>query len=102
MSAPLHLPAEGERLTIEPMRARLRALGYVEVQTMGGPLPLDNWNPYGIAPGGANHRKDSKVVWHGRIDGDRVVDAPADHNPGSPFYLGSWPLLRASEGSADA
>jgi hypothetical protein len=75
----------------------LKALGFTQVVSFGGPVPLDQWTPYGMTPNGINYRPSQKP-YRGEIqerNGETVVvDVPSDGKDPSPFVLGVWKFLK--------
>lgn len=67
--------------------AELKSRGYTAAVTMAGPIPLDDWDPYGSET--VNYQP-GESKWQGEfIDGDRVRDIP--RYPVMPgFCLGVW------------
>ena len=86
--------------TLAEMLPQLRALGFVGVRTMGGHIPFETFDPYGLSgPGGKNWRK-AEDTWRGVLAEDAagrwyLLDVPKDGRPVVfPFVLGAFPLER--------
>ncbi len=70
------------KMTLPELVAALKAEGFTHVRTFGPMLPLDEWNPYGVSPGGANWVEGGKP-YYGEIlkrDGETVVRDWCDDN----------------------
>ncbi len=74
-------------MTKDQLIATLKACGRDSMITNGGPVPLDEWTPYGL--GGINGPDDGRIVWTLRPDGT-VADADPLDPPLAPFVGGLW------------
>jgi hypothetical protein len=71
----------------------MRRRGFACYLAAYGPLPLERFNPYGMSPGGANHRPGDEA-WEGLILGeDKVMDFTAE--PIEGLALGGWTFTKA-------
>jgi hypothetical protein len=82
------------RTEFDALLATVRAKGFTHVLTGGGPLPLDQWRPYGAFDGGNPGIEEhiGGFRWH---DDSRIADYPpvgsAAERSGMPS--GVWTLL---------
>lgn len=65
------------------VRDLLLMRGFTHVMTYGGPVPIDEWRPYGNG---------IEKTWRGRLDGNLISDFPDPSMPdvGGKFVLGGW------------
>jgi len=79
-------------MTLDELIKELKSRGYTQVITLGGPIPLETWDPYRME--GVNRFGDRH--YQGEIiDGDRVRDIPRDGKiPEAPFVLCVWSFTR--------
>lgn len=82
------LPMEGLTLTEAVTLARSR--GYSAVETLGGPIPLEQWNPYG----GAWARFDLRFRFVQHPEAGPVLWEVTPSNV-KGLSVGVWRLLRA-------
>lgn len=86
--------------TLAEMLPQLRALGFVGVRTMGGPIPFETFDPYGLGRAGSVNWRKPGDEWRGALAEDAagrwyLVDVPKDGRPVAfPFVLGAFPLER--------
>lgn len=82
-------------LTLNEIKAELRARGYDGIRAMSGRLDLDAWDPYGME--GINRKFFGPVHYRGELveseSGLRVRDW-SDEPPRHPFALGCWEPMR--------
>jgi hypothetical protein len=90
--------ARAPRVSLAAIREAAWRDGYVAVRTLGGPLPLDAWEPYGTLPDDYCARLrfayDSEAGY--------VYDVPMDGEPfpSHPVAGGAWPLVRQEKEGA--
>ena len=66
-----------DKPTLNPTIAEAQIAGFVGVETFGGPVPFDHWQPFGL----------STARIHIERDGDALLDEAG----------GRWPLLRQNK-----
>lgn len=96
----------GPALLLPDLKSKLRAMGYEGIVTYGGPIPLDEWNPYGMEPGGVNYSPDyhAKHAYRGAIRDDGKIEDMPDGSPvpSGPFMAGVWtPILSVAHKHSD-
>lgn len=74
-------------LTLAAIVAEAKLYGFVAVETAAGPVPLDDWTPYGEQGGAYLGR--IATGGDGRV---RILDAMSSPHAGA--VLGAWPLVR--------
>jgi hypothetical protein len=96
-----------DRGNVLELRAELHARGFTEYQTMAGWIPVEQFNPYGLAPpsdaapAGVNWRPQYRGYF-GAIVIDRatgaafVEDRPAAGFVDRPYLLGRFPIRRGA------
>lgn len=76
----------------EELIAELKARGYTKVITYGGPVPIDEWDPYGLTT--INYDPNCSFVYQGEIVGDKVHDLPINPVLDKDLCLGVWTVQR--------
>lgn len=79
------------RLSLTQARELTSAIGYTQVKSSAGWIPLSNWRPYGGVP-------EERLTFVLIPDEDVLVDRPAENDriTRAGFALGCWPLRTES------
>lgn len=88
-------------MTTTELRTEAIARGFTHVRTYGGPLPLEQWDPYGrfttnrptgrtLEAWDARGGYDPEIRTWAWVDATHVVDGPT---PAPPLCAGQWEFL---------